>query len=302
MADGNFISDASITGAQIEELTVVGYRPFSDEIDRRPMPETAACQQAMSDVFDAIGSTFEDTRLEEDLADVMWGFVNIFHRKVSRLDADLDRNEVAQRDSQAIQDGSEIRSVELERLTAEGMGLIERRNAFEALRDMAADHYAVQTGSLWTPAYGSKVNRVTATAAMLDSRDFINARRKADNDAYNPTGPMIGFIASTNYNDYDAIWKALDKAHAKYPTMTLAHTGDNTGAPKIASAWAQARKVPQISYSPDFKKHLKSAPFKRNDQMLAAKPIGIIAGPGNGVRDNLVDKARQQGISVMEIS
>ena len=37
------------------------------------------------------------------------------------------------------QDGSEIRSVELERLIAEGISLIERRNAFELFRDHAAD-------------------------------------------------------------------------------------------------------------------------------------------------------------------
>ena len=47
----------------------------------------------------------------------------------------LDDNEDAQKRSQKEQDGSEIRSVELERLVAEGLTLIERRNAFEFLRD-----------------------------------------------------------------------------------------------------------------------------------------------------------------------
>jgi len=46
----------------------------------------------------------------------------------------LDDNEQAQRRSQRDQDGSEIRSVELERLIAEGLTLIERRNAFEFMR------------------------------------------------------------------------------------------------------------------------------------------------------------------------
>jgi hypothetical protein len=43
---------------------------------------------------------------------------------------DLDDNETVQRRSHAEQDGSEIRSVELERLIAQGLTLTERRNAF----------------------------------------------------------------------------------------------------------------------------------------------------------------------------
>jgi hypothetical protein len=53
------------------------------------------------------------------------------------------------------QDGSEVRSVELERLTAEGVSLIERRNAFEAFRDLAAAEYEAITGSAWRPHSGS---------------------------------------------------------------------------------------------------------------------------------------------------
>lgn len=40
-----------------------------------------------------------------------------------------------------------MKSVELERLTAEGQSLIERRDVFELMRDQAADHYERQIGS-----------------------------------------------------------------------------------------------------------------------------------------------------------
>ncbi len=39
-------------------------------------------------------------------------------------------------------------------------------------------------------------------------------------------------------------------------------------------------------------------PFKCNDQMLAALPIGVIAFPGSGVSQSLADKARKMGIAV----
>ena len=72
-----------------------------------------------------------------------------------------------------------MKSVELERLLAEGLTLIERRNAFELMRDTAAALYERQTGSVWRPRAGSLVSRNTLTAAMIDSRDFLAARRRA---------------------------------------------------------------------------------------------------------------------------
>ena len=73
-----------------------------------------------------------DTRLEPDLEDLLWSTVNLFHRAIDRIERELDDNEQAQQRSQREQDGSEVRSVELERLTAEGMTLIERRNAWNS--------------------------------------------------------------------------------------------------------------------------------------------------------------------------
>jgi hypothetical protein len=61
-----------------------------------------------------------DTRLEPDLDDLLWSTVNLFHRAVGRIERELDDNEQAQKRSQREQDGSEVKSVELERLIAEG--------------------------------------------------------------------------------------------------------------------------------------------------------------------------------------
>ena len=70
------------------------------------------------------------------------------------------------------------------------------------------------------------------------------------------------------------------------------------GAERIAAKWADHRKVPQIAFKPDWTKHAKAAPFKRNDQMLDVLPIGVIAFPGSGISANLADKARKLGIPV----
>lgn len=84
----------------------------------------------LAGIVDAIAGMLADTRLEDDLADLLWSFVAIFHRKIDRLGRDLDANEQAQRLSRLEQNGSEVRSVELERLIEQGIGLVERRNAW----------------------------------------------------------------------------------------------------------------------------------------------------------------------------
>ena len=56
--------------------------------------------------------------------------------------------------------------------------------------------------------------------------------------------------------------------------------------------------MPQIVFKPDWTRHAKAAPFKRNDQILAVLPIGVIVFPGSGISANLADKARKLGIPV----
>lgn len=85
---------------------------------------------------------------------------------------------------------------------------------------------------------------------------------------------------------------------AKHPTMVLLHGGSPKGAELIAAKWADARKVPQVSFRPNWTKHAKAAPFRRNDALLEALPIGIVVFPGSGISENLADKARARGIPV----
>ena len=143
--------NSSPTDHVLDELQLYGYRPFQDEPDPRPLPQAQMIAGAVADIFDALIVTLGETRLEPDLEELLWSSVNLFHRAVSRIERELDDNEQAQRRGQKEQDGSEIRSVELERLTAEGMTLIERRNSMELFRDQAAEQFERHTGSTWRP-------------------------------------------------------------------------------------------------------------------------------------------------------
>ena len=115
---------ASSTEPVLAELQLYGYRPFHEEPDPRPLPDAHAITGAVADIFDALLATLTDTRLEPDLEELLWSTVNLFHRAALRVERELDDNEQAQRRSQKEQDGSEIRSVELERLIREGQTLL----------------------------------------------------------------------------------------------------------------------------------------------------------------------------------
>jgi hypothetical protein len=290
----------SQTGVILHELALYAYRPFSDEPDPRPLPEANLARGAIIDTFDAFVAALHDTRIEPDLQDLMWGMTNVLHRAVERIERELDDNEVAQRSSQREQDGSEVKSVELERLLREGTTMIERRDTMEFIRDVAVDQFRLHFRKPWTPRSGSVANRKALTASMIDSRDFIAARRRADREVLLPAGPKIAFTAGQDYNDHRLIWQVLDKVHAKHPDMVLLHGGSTNGGERIAACWADARKVTHIAFKPNWAKHAKAAPFKRNDAMLSALPIGVIVFPGTGIQDNLADKARGLGIRPMD--
>jgi SLOG family YspA-like protein len=293
-------SGTSATSHVVEELQVYGYHPFGDDPDPRPLPETDTLEAAISGLFDTLVDPLRDTRLEPDIDDLLWSLTDLFHRKAGRVQRQLDDNEDRQRKSQDEQDGSEIRSVELERLILQGQTLLEKRSVFELLRDRAAEHYEANTGSAWRPRAGSMVNHKHMTASLIDSRDYIAAKRRAETEVHLPAGPKIAFSGGLECNDHQAIWAALDKVLAKHPTMVLIHGGSPRGAEKIAACWADNRKVTQIAFKPDWSREGKAAPFKRNDRMLEILPIGLVVFTGSGITDNLVDKAKGFGIPVFD--
>ena len=294
-------SDASPSPSAhlLDELSLRAYRPLGDEPDPRPLPEPEAAELALGAVFDAFSSLLIDTRLEDEVPDLLWSLVNLLHRKADRHARKLDDNAVAQRRSIAEQDGSEVRSVELERLLAEGLAGEERRNAFEFLRDHAADLFAAETGSVWRPRAGSLVNHRALTASVVDSRDYLNAKRVAETTVLLPRGPRIAFTGGHACNDVTRIWDVLDKVRAKHAGMVLLHGGSPKGAELIAAKWADHRVVAQVAFKPDWARHKNAAPFKRNDAMLETLPIGVVVFPGSGISQNLADKARKLGIPLM---
>ena len=127
-------------------------------------------------------------------------------------------------------------------------------------------------------------------------REFLAARRRADTEVLAPAGTRIAFTGGADCNDHTRIWDALDKIRTKHPDMVLLHGGSPRGAERAAACWADHRKVPQVVFKPDWTRDRNAAPFKRNDRMLEALPIGVVVFPGSGIAANLADKAKKLGI------
>jgi hypothetical protein len=296
--DTSATTSSSPTAAILSELRLHGRPSFDDGDDPRPLPEDDRMTGAVADIFDALIASLDDTRAEPDLEGLLWGAVHLFHRGAERVERLLDANEQAQRSSQREQDGSEVASVELERLIVTGQRLLERRDALELMRDQAIVQFERQTRQSWRPRHGSLINHRAMTASVIDSREFLMARRRAATEILLPPGPKVALTGGTAFNDHALIWAKLDQVQARHPDMVLLHGGSDRGAELIAAKWAETRKVPQIAFKPDWTRHAKAAPFKRNDAMLEVLPIGVIVLPGSGIQDNLADKARKLGIPV----
>ena len=300
----NAPSTASPTAAVCESMALYGAAPERGEFDSRDVWDADDAIDALGEAIRVMvdGITVEGTQLADERESLLWGFVNCLHSQVTRLDRTVDRITPEMKDLERAQDGTEVKAHELETLTDRARNLGDRRDAFERLRDHAAEAYRVHTGDVWRPRHGSHASRTgTLTSAAIDARDFRRARKNRETRAHLPDGTLVAITGGKSVADADAIWATLDLAKAKHGDMVLLH-GGGPGVEKIAASWAEARGVNQVICRPDWSAHGKAAPFRRNDELLNLLPRGVIAFPGSGITGNLVDKARQLGIPVLRVS
>ena len=295
----------SVTSATCETLQLFAGAPGRDEFDTRDVwDKDEACfalNQALRIMVEGI--TTEGTQLHDEREPMLWGFANMLHRQMEILQRTVDKLVNEMKDLERDQDGSEVMALKLQTVTDRGQNLTARAEAFQHLRDIAADAYLTVTGNVWHPRRGgSRAAREGAVnAAVIDARDFRRARNARQQEDYLPAGTLVAVAGGKGISDADRIWTTLDQAREKYPDIVLLH-GGGPGAEKIASSWADKNEVHQIVFRPDWKTHDKAAPFRRNDELLNLLPKGIIAFPGSGITGNLVDKARRLGIPVHHVS
>ena len=100
-----------------------------------------------------------------------------------------------------------------------------------------------------------------------------------------------------DYNDREAVFAALDKAHAKRP-FDMVIQGGAQGADRLAAMWADARGVISAQVDALWDAHGKAAGPRRNRAMLALFPDGVIAFPGGRGTADMIAAAREAGVKV----
>ena len=292
---------SSQTAIACEQAALFGATPGPDEFDNREIWNEDEALAGIEEAIHILAGTVapDGTQLADERESLLWGFVNALHAQVQRLDRGIDKIAPEMKDLGQEQDGSEIKSRELELLTYRVQNLGDRRDAFEAMRDLAAEGYRAETGDTWRPRNGSHSSQTgKLTSAAIDARDYLRARKDRETCAHLPEGTLIAFTGGKDFDDVTAIWRSLDSIKIKYDDMVLLH-GGGPGAEKIAASWAEKNGVHQVVCKPNWDRDGKAAPFRRNDVLLNFLPKGLVAFPGSGITNNMIDKARKIGIPVL---
>ena len=280
-----------------------GAAPEPGEYDPRDIWDSGSVLYSASKAFmllsEEVGAT--GYQLADEADSLLWGFVNLFDSQMRRIDRSIDRYMPQLQDLQKEQDGSEIKSHELDSVTHRVQNLQSRHDAFEVIRDTLSKLYLEQTGSMWRPRNGSHTSQSgVLTSSVIDARDFVRARKDRETQSHLPEGTLVA-ITGGKEGVPDEVFRCLDKAHAKYPDMVLVH-GGSPGIEHFAARWAESHSVHQVVCKPDWTAHGRAAPFRRNDQLLDLMPKGLIAFSGSGITENLVDKAKKAGIPVLRVA
>ena len=290
----------SVTATVCDNAALFGAAPERDEFDTREVWDEDDALAAVSEAFRimAEGACPDGFQLADERESLLWGFVNMLDGQTSRLDRAGDKLMPELRDLQRAQDGTEIKSLELEMTTHRAQCLTDRRDAFETMRDAAAEQYRAETGNVWRPRRGSHVSQTGAlTSAVIDARDYQRARKERKTMAHLPTGTLVAIAGGKDVADPAAVIAKLDQARAKYSDIVIVH-GGGPGVERIAARWAEKNGTHQIVCKPDWQRHGRAAPFRRNEELLNLLPRGVIAFPGSGITENLIDRARTLGIPV----
>ena len=283
--------------------------------DGRDHPERDALEQLGEALMTETLDVIVDTALEDFQATIAEGLIGAFQSVALRLQREADRAADEVKRISRDFDGSEIADVELQDATRKAHAAEAAIQAVELIRDRASETYTALTGEIWSPWRGT-VRRTASSAAQIDAREALRAKRARSHAAVDPGAQVVAFRGSPKADtqlDAGRIFDALNWALGQWPQMKLATTGLH-GAERLAAKWARQKGVDLIAAKPDFEQFRTAAPFRANDDMLALEPVMVLTLPNSldaaradgqhpfGPALNLGQKALEQGVRHVAIT
>jgi hypothetical protein len=115
-----------------------------------------------------------------------------------------------------------------------------------------------------------------------------------------PMSERLLVTGGQDYADAERMAIYLDALHGSREIALLIH-GASRGADELADAWAKSRGVPVQSCPADWDAHGRSAgPIRDTIMLVDHCPTLMLAFPGGRGTANMVKKAREYGVPVIE--
>jgi hypothetical protein len=103
-----------------------------------------------------------------------------------------------------------------------------------------------------------------------------------------------------NYADWRKVSDTLRKLHDETPIDVIIH-GCASGADTLAARWAFLAGIREHAFGADWETHGRAAGPIRNQRMLdEGTPNLVIAFPGGRGTDDMVSRARERGVKVVQ--
>ena len=274
----------SPTAVICENMEYFGGAPAKGEPDPRAVWDREEAFAGLDNVLDILIDEVapDGTQFADERESLLWGFVNTLHMQSVRLDRTVDRLSPELKNLQRAQDGTEINAWELERIIERARNLGDRRDAFEQLRDAAAERYRADTGNTWRPRNGSHTSRTSKlTSAAIDARDFLRARENSKTQAHLPEGTLVAVAGSKPVDDANVICSALDNVRGKYPDMVRAWRRTRCGEDRGALGRVQGRAPGRLQAGLDRARTGRAVQKKRSAAQSAAEGRHRVPRLGN---------------------
>lgn len=104
-----------------------------------------------------------------------------------------------------------------------------------------------------------------------------------------------------DFTDTELAYRVLDRLH-RQRGIDVVIEGHARGADRIAGYWARRNGINNLKFPADWNTHGKAAGAIRNAQMLTeGKPDAVLAFPGGRGTADMVRRAREAGVEILEI-
>jgi len=268
--------------------------------DDLPIPNDDDLADTMvRECFESLIIGLRGTGLQSEMEPLAHAFATMLQRRSKAMEDQTSKLQLKIRGLIEAQDGSEIAETEMENAQQAYEIAFEKHIALELMAEKAAQCYEAEIGSAYTPVTGNRTSKAAQeTGAVFEAKQLLDKHDRERADKNTVDGPKVAVTGSSETQDHETIFRILDRTLERHPTMVLCHKGNAKGAERIAATWARNRQVTQVLFRPNWKGHNRAAPFRANDDMLAAKPVGVLIFGGNGVALNLGQKAEEKRIKV----